>query len=69
MPRFVSLHVDLALCRACQTCQVVLACRPKAIVQPDPGEPPYLDFERCRECQVCLPSCPYGAVRRQAPEG
>jgi Fe-S-cluster-containing hydrogenase component 2 len=68
MLKSVSLHIDLNLCHACQRCQAVLACRTKAIMQPDPGEPPYLDFERCRECQICVPSCPFGAVRSMASE-
>lgn len=67
MLRTLSLHIDREVCQACQRCQALLACRPKAILQPDPGEPPYLEIERCRECQVCVPACPFGAVRKLSP--
>ena len=67
MPVPVSLYVDLEICQACPSCSVVGVCRPKAFVQPDPGEPPYLDIERCRSCQICVPSCPFHAVRKLSP--
>ena len=28
----------------------------------DPDEPPLLDIERCYDCRLCLPACPFGAV-------
>jgi MinD superfamily P-loop ATPase len=62
MNRTVSLHIDYDLCQACQRCKASQACRLKAILQVDPGEEPYLDVERCRDCRVCIPACPHGAV-------
>ena len=38
------------------------ACKPRAIVQPDPGESPYLDIERCRDCGLCIDECPFKAI-------
>ncbi|RPI26559.1 MAG: hypothetical protein EHM70_18850, partial [Chloroflexota bacterium] len=64
MARLISLYVDFDRCQACLRCQATQDCRTRAIIQVDPGEPPYLDIERCRDCQVCVPACPFGAVRR-----
>ncbi|MEW6030297.1 MAG: 4Fe-4S binding protein [Chloroflexota bacterium] len=24
---------------------------------------PYLDIERCYDCRLCIPACPFGAVQ------
>ncbi len=64
MSRMIWLHIDFDLCQACQQCQASRACRLKAIVQVDPGEQPYLEVDRCRDCRVCVPACPFGAVQQ-----
>ncbi len=62
--RTVSLHIDPDLCQSCQRCTAAKACRTKAIVQIDPGEIPYLEPDRCRDCWACIPACPNGAVKK-----
>jgi MinD superfamily P-loop ATPase len=69
MERIVSLHIDLALCQSCVRCAAARACRLKAIVQMDPGEQPYLDAFRCRDCRACVAACPHGAVRKIQQNG
>jgi MinD superfamily P-loop ATPase len=64
MKRKNSVQIDPELCRACPRCQASKVCRMKVIVQLDPGEQPYFEGERCRDCQTCIPACPYGAVRK-----
>lgn len=54
--------IDDSICRACRKCAARQACRVKAILALDPGEPPFIDGSRCYGCMVCLPACPYGAV-------
>ena len=34
----------------------------KAILQIDPGEPPFIDASRCYGCRACIPACPHGAI-------
>ncbi len=67
--RSVLLHIDPHLCQACQRCTAAKACRTKAIVQIDPGETPYLETERWRDCWACIPACPHGAVKKINSEG
>ena len=55
-------HVVDELCRACRKCVARTVCRSKAILQIDPGEPPFIDPSRCYGCQVCIPACPQGAI-------
>jgi MinD superfamily P-loop ATPase len=62
MPRKIRIRINLDLCQACQHCSALSICKPRAIVQPDPGEPPYLDIERCRDCNVCVQVCPFNAI-------
>jgi Fe-S-cluster-containing hydrogenase component 2 len=62
MPRLIRIRINFDLCRACEKCSAVKICKPRAIVQPDPGESPYLDIERCRDCNVCIEACPFGAI-------
>lgn len=49
-------------CRACRKCLAREACRSKAILQIDPGEPPFIDPNRCYGCRACIPVCPAGAI-------
>jgi Fe-S-cluster-containing hydrogenase component 2 len=62
MPRTSHLQIDFNLCHACRRCLASQVCRMKAILQVDPDEPPYLEVERCRDCRVCMPACPFGAI-------
>jgi len=62
MPRLIRIRINLALCQACQQCSALKICKPHAIMQPDPGESPYLDIERCRDCGVCMEACPFRAI-------
>jgi Fe-S-cluster-containing hydrogenase component 2 len=62
MAREIRIRINFDLCQACQVCSAVKACKVRAIIQPDRGEPPYLDIERCRDCNVCIEACPFGAI-------
>ncbi|MBI3163319.1 MAG: 4Fe-4S binding protein [Chloroflexi bacterium] len=38
----------------------------------DLDEPPYIDVERCYDCRLCIPACPFEAIalkNMQAPVG
>lgn len=50
------------LCLACRKCQARDVCRSKAILQIDPGEPPFIEPSRCYGCRACIPACPNGAI-------
>ena len=50
------------LCLVCRKCQARSVCRTKAILQIDPGEPPFIDPSRCYGCRACIPVCPAGAI-------
>jgi MinD superfamily P-loop ATPase len=51
------------LCQVCRKCLARQVCRSKAILQMDPGEPPYIDASLCYGCRVCIPACPNGAIQ------
>jgi MinD superfamily P-loop ATPase len=55
-------RVDDDRCRVCERCAAKSACRTKALMIVDPGEPPYVDGSRCQGCRVCVPACLFGAV-------
>ena len=57
-------RVDDALCQACRRCEARSVCRSKAIIQLDPGEPPFVDPSRCWGCLACIPFCPHGAIQQ-----
>jgi Fe-S-cluster-containing hydrogenase component 2 len=56
-------YVDPFLCQCCDRCTARTVCRSKALVQLDPGELPIVDASRCYGCDLCVPSCPFGAIR------
>ena len=60
--RNIRLRIDDDLCRACRRCPAARACKVRAIVHLDPDESPYLDVQRCNDCRVCMPACPFEAV-------
>ncbi len=55
-------EIDWNVCQGCDPCQARLVCKTRAIVQPDPGEPPYVDFSRCTRCALCAAACPCQAI-------
>lgn len=55
-------HVVVELCNACRKCLARSVCRTKAILQIDPGEPPFIDGNLCYGCLACIPVCPQGAI-------
>lgn len=55
--------IDQQFCLACQRCAARVLCRPKAIIQIDPGEPPAIDGARCLGCLACILACPSQAIR------
>jgi len=55
-------HVVDDLCQACRKCMARSVCRSKAILQIDPGEPPFIDPNLCYGCNACIPACPHGAI-------
>jgi len=62
MARNIHLRIDEDLCRACRRCLAARACKVRAITQIDPDEPPYIDLQRCYDCRLCIPACPFDAV-------
>lgn len=50
------------LCAACEPCEARIVCKPRAIVQIDPGEQPYIALERCSRCGACLVGCVHQAI-------
>ncbi len=66
--RSIQLLINPDLCQACERCKAVKACRTKAIVQIDPGEPPYLEPDRCRDCWACIKACVNGAIQKINPD-
>lgn len=57
------LRVDAQMCHTCSSCQARLACKTRAIVQYEHGDLPIVEQSRCLGCLVCIPACPFGAVR------
>ncbi len=60
----VILTIDQQACYGCRRCLGARVCPSKAIRSIDPGEAPYIDVDLCRECMVCIPACPSGAIIR-----
>jgi MinD superfamily P-loop ATPase len=55
-------QINDELCQACSKCAARKACKTKAILALDPGEPPFVDANLCYGCLVCVPACPFEAV-------
>ena len=59
--------IDFAVCQACSPCKARAACRTRAIVQIDHGDPPYIALDRCSGCSKCVFPCAFQAIAmRQA---
>ena len=56
-------YVEAEACVACFQCLARAVCRSKALVQLDPGEPPFIDGSRCHGCDLCIAECSVGAIR------
>jgi Fe-S-cluster-containing hydrogenase component 2 len=62
MTRPIHLQIDPDRCGLCPECLAASACKVRAIVRLDPDEAPFIDFERCYDCRLCLPACAFGAI-------
>ena len=49
-------------CLACFRCQARASCKSKALVQMEPGEPPFIDASRCYGCHKCMLACTRKAI-------
>jgi Fe-S-cluster-containing hydrogenase component 2 len=63
MARDIRILIDDELCRTCKRCLAAEACKVKAIMCFDQDEAPFLAIERCYDCHLCVPACPFGAIR------
>lgn len=61
-------YVKDDLCASCRRCLARTVCKSKALMQLDPGEPPFIDSSRCYACYACIPVCPNGAIARNGQE-
>ena len=50
------------LCRNCQQPPCIEACRRKAIVKDPETGWVTIDRQRCNNCTLCIPACPYQAI-------
>jgi len=55
-------EVNWHLCQGCDPCEARAACKVKAILKIDPGEPVFIEPSLCNNCQVCVPVCSFGAI-------
>lgn len=62
MARDIRIRIDDQLCKACRKCLAAKACKVRAIVRIDADESPYLELQRCYDCRLCIPVCPFGAI-------
>jgi len=56
------VFVDLDNCRGCEPCTARPVCKTRALMQMDPGEPAWVEADRCSGCGDCLTACPHGAI-------
>ncbi len=62
MARQIKIQVRFENCRACRRCLAAEVCKVRAIVRVDADELPYIDIERCYDCRLCVPACPFEAL-------
>jgi len=63
MAREFRIQVQSENCRTCRHCLAAEVCKVRAIVRIDDDEPPYIDIERCYDCRLCIPACPFEALQ------
>lgn len=63
-PQIPQVVVDL--CQVCRRCPAREVCRSKALQAVDPGEPLWVDGNRCYGCLACVPACPFGAIQARS---
>lgn len=63
MTREIRIQLQTENCRACRRCLAAEVCKVRAIMRIDDDEPPYIDIERCYDCRLCIPVCPFGALQ------
>lgn len=63
MARDIRIQIDDDLCHTCKRCLAAEVCKVKAIMRFDKDEAPFLAIERCYDCRLCVPACPFGAIR------
>lgn len=63
MAREIRIQVQAETCRACRRCLAGQVCKVRAIMRIDLDEPPYIDIERCYDCRLRIPACPFGALQ------
>lgn len=61
--RGIHIQIEADTCRTCRRCLAAEVCTVRAIVKLDPDELPFLDIERCYDCRLCIPACPFGALQ------
>jgi Fe-S-cluster-containing hydrogenase component 2 len=54
---------------SCHYCDSRRVCTIKALLQIDPGEPPFVDVHRCMGCFDCVDACPFEAIHPLRPSG
>lgn len=55
-------YIQEEKCLACWPCQARNACKSKALIQIDRGDPPFIDASRCFGCHACMGVCPADAI-------
>ena len=63
MAREIRIQLQNENCRACRRCLAAEVCKVRTIMRIDLDEPPYIDIERCYDCRLCIPACPFDALR------
>ncbi|MBI5841901.1 MAG: 4Fe-4S binding protein [Chloroflexi bacterium] len=63
MAREIRIQVGTETCQTCRPCLAADVCKVRAIMRIDDDEPPYIDIERCYDCRLCVPACPFGALQ------
>ena len=53
----LQIIIDWDHCLACDPCEARSVCKTRALVQVDDGEPPYIEYDRCTLCGICVEAC------------